>query len=170
MIRCFSRSDRCLGISGSAPTSAQLRIFFEIEDQMAATKRPVRVRLRRSPVRAKKWRVEVLGTGAHVDFGQSGAEDFTIHKDPFRMVRYLTRHAANIPASLKAASRVRDDGARTTQRALRVVSSRRERWGDADLAAAVRSAGFWSRWLLWSLPDLEAAKRLVHTRFGIEFV
>lgn len=31
----------------------------------------------------------------------------------------------------------------------------------------VRTAGFWSRWLLWSEPSMTSAKRLLYIRFGI---
>lgn len=136
----------------------------------------IRVRLRRSPNRLKKWRVEVLGAGKRIDFGQAGASDFTIHKDPARMLRYLLRHGAEMPATLRRAAkrepaRATDPtGATLVQKALDVRSSRRERWGDADVLEAIGHAGFWSRWLLWSLPDLAAAKALIARRFNVEFV
>lgn len=31
----------------------------------------------------------------------------------------------------------------------------------------VDTAGWWSRWLLWSAPSLQGAKRLIKKRFGI---
>ena len=131
---------------------------------------PIRVRLRRSPRRNKKWRAEVLGEKA-VDFGQAGASDFTIHKEPDRMLRYLIRHAADMPDSLKLKSKkgsTADDD--VVERALRVDSSRRERWGEDDLLRAIQTPGFWSRWLLWSLPDLREAKELIRRKFNVVFV
>jgi hypothetical protein len=95
----------------------------------------MKVKLIKSPKPEKKWRV-LFEDGKHVDFGQKGYSDFTIHKDPTRMKRYLTRH-----------------------------SGMGETWG----ARGVRTAGFWSRWLLWSKPSLRDAKRLVSNKFDIQF-
>ena len=39
----------------------------------------------------KKYRARIDGTKS-VYFGQAGASDFTIHKDPERKQRYLSRH------------------------------------------------------------------------------
>lgn len=39
----------------------------------------------------KKW-MAVFEDGHAVHFGQKGASDFTIHKDPERRQRYVTRH------------------------------------------------------------------------------
>jgi len=41
---------------------------------------------------------------------------------------------------------------------------RRETW----TRAGMYTAGFWSRWLLWSEPSLDAAKRLMARKFGIK--
>ena len=49
------------------------------------------VKLFKSPKTEKKWRV-VFENGSHVDFGQMGYSDFTIHKNPTRMKLYLGRH------------------------------------------------------------------------------
>ena len=40
----------------------------------------------------------------------------------------------------------------------------RETWTKAGLT----TAGFWSRWLLWSKPSMAAAIRLLATKFGIQ--
>ena len=93
----------------------------------------VTVHLYPSPRRGKKWRV-TFQNGKSVDFGQVGYADYTMHKDPARMKRYLVRHA------------------------------RHESWTDAQ------TAGFWSRWLLWSKPTLEGAKKLIRSKFKINFV
>jgi hypothetical protein len=95
----------------------------------------MKVKLIKSPKPEKKWRV-LFEDGKHVDFGQKGYSDFTIHKDPMRMKRYLTRH-----------------------------SGMGETWG----VRGVRTAGFWSRWLLWSKPSLRDAKRLMSNKFDIQF-
>ena len=127
----------------------------------------IRVRMTRPRNAAKKWRIEVVDTGKAVEFGQAGASDFTKHEDPARMVRYLVRHAGDVPDALK---RPGLEGKDIVRRALLVDRSRRERWGADDLARAVHSAGFWSRWLLWSHPSMPSAKRHLRDRFGIVFV
>lgn len=132
-----------------------------------APKPKIRVRLKRPHNSKKKWRIEVLDTGKAVEFGQAGASDFTIHGEPARMVRYLVRHAGDVPEALRRPGLKEQD---IVERALRVDRSRRERWGSDDLSRAVESAGFWSRWMLWSLPNLQEAKRLIQERFGVVFV
>jgi hypothetical protein len=94
-----------------------------------------KVILLKSPKKEKKFRV-VFSDGKHIDFGQVGYSDYTIHKDPKRMRRYLVRH------------------------------SHREQWG----LKGVHTAGFWSRWLLWSKPSLEEAKVLVQKRFNLKII
>lgn len=88
--------------------------------------------LTRSPKPEKKYRVTFMdGSGKHVDFGQKGYSDYTIHKDPVRMQRYLNRHA---------------------------------RMGENWSLKGKYSAGFWSRWLLWSRPSLRSAIASVSRR------
>jgi hypothetical protein len=96
----------------------------------------MKVTLRKSPKPEKKWRV-VFEDGSHVDFGQKGYSDFTLHKDPLRMKRYVHRH-----------------------------SGMGETWSKKGL----HSAGFWSRWLLWSKPSLPQAKRFVENKFHLTIV
>ena len=93
----------------------------------------MKVLLRKSPKPQKKWRV-LFENGTHVDFGQKGYSDFTLHKDPVRMKRYVKRH-----------------------------SGMGETWSKAGL----HTAGFWSRWLLWSKPSLEGARRYIQKRFKL---
>lgn len=95
----------------------------------------MKVLLIKSPKKEKKFRV-VFDDGRHVDFGQIGYSDYTLHKDKARMERYLTRHKRG-----------------------------HERWGPGG----VYTAGFWSRWLLWSKPSLTGAKGLMRKRFDITF-
>ena len=52
----------------------------------------MKVRLLKSPKPAKKWRV-IFENGTHVDFGQRGYSDFTLHKDPRRRRLYVQRHS-----------------------------------------------------------------------------
>ena len=83
----------------------------------------------------KKFRV-TLENGTKVDFGAKGYSDYTIHKDPERMKRYLARH------------------------------KKRENW----TRSGMNTAGFWSRWLLWSKPSLGGAKKLIEKKFSIDIV
>jgi len=100
-------------------------------------KQAVVVKLIKSPNPLKKWRVIFVPSKKHVDFGQKGYSDFTIHKDPLRMKRYLNRH-----------------------------SGMGETWESKGL----ETAGFWSRWLLWSKPSLESSKKFMSTKFKIKFI
>lgn len=52
----------------------------------------MKVVLTKSPKREKKFRAYFVESGRHVDFGQRGYSDYTIHKDEERMHRYLNRH------------------------------------------------------------------------------
>ena len=96
----------------------------------------MKVRLVKSPKPEKKWRVLFENPKGHVDFGQKGYSDYTIHKDSLRMKRYVKRH-----------------------------SHMGEHWG---LRNGVRTAGFWSRWLLWSKPSLKEAQKFIKQKFGIK--
>jgi len=53
----------------------------------------MKVRLIPSPKKEKKFRAIFVENGHHVDFGQKGYSDFTLHKDPVRMGRYVNRHS-----------------------------------------------------------------------------
>jgi hypothetical protein len=74
--------------------------------------------------------------GHRVSFGLKGFSDYTLHKDPERMKRYLTRHR------------------------------RRENW----TRSGAKTAGFWSRWLLWSSPSLNGARRKTEKVLGKKIV
>ena len=78
----------------------------------------------------------VFPDGAVVRFGRQGFSDFTKHKDPERMKRYLTRHRS------------------------------RENW----TRSGAKTAGFWSRWILWSSPSLMGAKRRTEKVLGKKIV
>ena len=94
-----------------------------------------------SPRSGKKWRV-TTPSGKNVDFGQDGASDYTIHKDPERKERYISRHAGDSSG----------------------LSSSRENWSKNG----TDTAGFWSRWLTWNLPDFMDSVRDIEKRFGIK--
>jgi len=96
----------------------------------------MKVILKKSPNPKKKFRV-VFDNDRHVDFGGKGYSDYTIHKDPSRMKRYLARHG---------------------------------RMGETWTKNGIKTAGFWSRWLLWSKPSMNEAKKLITRRYGVLFV
>ena len=93
------------------------------------------VRLRRATNGVHKFTAQ-FPDGPKVNFGRKGYSDFTIHKDPVRMKRYLTRHRS------------------------------RENW----MRAGAKTAGFWSRWLLWSEPNFQAALRRTQRVLGRKIV
>ncbi len=95
----------------------------------------MKIKLTKSLDPKKKFRV-TFPDGKKVDFGGAGYSDYTIHKDPVRMKRYLARHG---------------------------------RMGENWTKNGIRTAGFWSRWLLWSRPSMSEAKRLLSSRFGLTF-
>ena len=74
----------------------------------------------------------VFPDGKSISFGRKGYSDFTKHKDPQRMQRYLTRHR------------------------------KRENW----TRAGRYTAGFWSRWLLWSRPSFKSALKQTEKVLG----
>jgi len=120
----------------------------------------MRVELTPSPRRTKKFRV-TFSDGDHVDFGATGYSNYTKHGDAARMRSYVRRHGGDIPSNLEKTS----DARKIHAEMLKVDSSPIENWS----RSGVRTAGFWSRWLLWSMPTLEKAKRHVTRRFGIRF-
>lgn len=99
---------------------------------------PTAVLLKKSDRSGKKWMVIIDGKKTH--FGQLGAEDYTQHKDSERMKRYVVRHGGN-----------------------KADSERREKWNIDGL----QTAGFWSRWLLWSRPDFQEAINYMNKKFNL---
>ena len=142
-------------------------------EQFRTSHKPVDAWVFRSPRYQKKLRVVIPSRGVKIDFGQRGASDFTRHKDAARMLRYLRRHAARIGLKLESLSRDkrlnpakrntfdRSLYKKTIEQALSIGTGRREHWRDS------RTRGFWSRWLLWSLPSRTKAIRLIEKRFNL---
>lgn len=102
----------------------------------------MKVFLSKSPRPEKKFRV-TLEDGRKVDFGGKGYSDFTIHKDIERMRRYVIRHGGYGNLS----------------------RSNKEDWS----INGIDTAGFWSRWLLWSEPSMPKAKKFMENKFKIRF-
>ena len=111
------------------------------------------VKLIRSPNQLKKYRAIIYINSKkykYVDFGQYGASDYTIHKDYDRMIHYLSRHTHKTDWK--------------NVRSINLLRSSKEDWDN------IFTAGFWSRWLLWSLPSLRDAKKLISKKFRVQFV
>ena len=120
----------------------------------------IRVHLKKSPRIDKKFRV-TFENGRYVDFGARGYSDYTIHKDPVRMRSYVTRHGGFVPYMVQKQT----DPKLIHTNMLDVIRSDKENWGKTGFY----TAGFWSRWLLWSQPDLVSAKKTMTKKFGLVF-
>jgi hypothetical protein len=123
----------------------------------------MRVKLIKSPNPKKKYRA-IFEDGDTVDFGGKGYSDFTLHKNPLRMRSYLIRHGASpyISASLKKEKNPK----RVLNGLLNVSNSHLENWKPSG----IKTAGFWSRWLIWSVPSMNGAKKLMTQKFNIKFI
>jgi|TARA_B100000497_G_scaffold80703_1_gene90033 hypothetical protein len=121
----------------------------------------MQVKVVRSPDRKKKFRA-ILEDGRTVDFGARGYSDYTKHKTPSRMRSYVLRHGGRIPKRIIAER----DPKRIQTLMLGVNTSDREEWK----ITGIDSAGFWSRWYLWSYPDFGSVRKFMSKRFGIKFV
>jgi len=112
------------------------------------------IRLYKNTKGPKKFRVDIpvvgRGTERRVQFGQRGASDYTIHKNPLRMEQYVRRHGGQ-PTKFTDPTKVHETMLKRTK-------STKERWGRNGLY----TAGFWSRWLLWSQPSLRGAIRYMN--------
>jgi hypothetical protein len=53
---------------------------------------------------------------------------------------------------------------------MRRYLARHGRMGEIWSKRGIKTAGFWSRWLLWSEPSLEKAKKLISKKFGVVFI
>lgn len=118
----------------------------------------VSVYLEHSPNKSKKFRV-TFRDKTYVDFGATGYSDYTLHGDASRMRNYVSRHGGLIPKETK---NLRSEKS-IREAMLKVKRSSKEAWGKDGM----RTAGFWSRWLLWSLPDIDSAKQLIKDTFDI---
>jgi hypothetical protein len=117
-----------------------------------------RVEVAPSPRSDKKYRA-TLPNGTTVDFGQADASDYTVHKDPHRMLLYLRRHGG---VSAAEYARAREWPASRVHRHFHTRSkSSKEHWTDPT------TPGFWARWLLWSEPSLARAARRVQEVIGV---
>ena len=90
------------------------------------------MKLEKSTRDGKKYMVKY--DGATIHFGQLGASDYTINKNPKRKQAYISRH------------------------------QKRENW----TKSGIKTAGFWSRWILWNQPISPSANmKLVMNKFHL---
>lgn len=120
----------------------------------------MRVKITRSPNPKKKFRA-TLEDGRTVDFGARGYSDYTKHKNPSRMRSYVLRHGGQIPKSTIAERSPK----RIQNRMLAVTLSDKEDWK----MSGINSAGFWSRWYLWSFPSFREVEKFMSKKFGLVF-
>ena len=125
------------------------------------------VKLTKATDSKHKYTVKVSGsTGQHtVHFGQAGASDFTKHKDCRRMAFYVFRHGGirnGTNTWYNKALQGKDDD--IIEKVIEIDTSSKEHWSD------ITTAGFWSRWLLWSYPSVQQAKSFMEKKFKIRFI
>ena len=115
-----------------------------------------------------KYTVRVIGsTGQHtVHFGQAGASDFTKHRDARRMAFYVFRHGGirNGTDTWYKNVLMKEKDEDIIEKVIEIDTSSKEHWSD------ITTAGFWSRWLLWSYPSLAQAKSFMEKKFKFCFI
>ena len=111
--------------------------------------------LAKSPKKDKKFRV-TLSDGTRIDFGARGYTDYTKHKNPLRMRSYVKRHGGIVSKNIMTET----DPKKVHAKMLSVKKSVKEDWSDP------KTAGFWSRWLLWSFPTLSQARNYLTRLVG----
>ena len=117
----------------------------------------MKVKLVKSPKSTKKFRA-IFEDGSKVDFGARGYTDYTKHRNPLRMRSYVVRHGGVVPKKiLKETS-----PSKVHKMMMGVSRSTKENWSDP------KTAGFWSRWLLWSDPTLDGARKVIEQKFQIK--
>ena len=116
------------------------------------------VKLIKSPKKDKKFRV-IFPDERKVDFGAFGYSDFTKHRNPERMRRYVERHGGKIKKSIMSLT----DPEKIIKEMLSVDKSVKENWSKKGMY----TPGFWSRWYLWSFPFEKDIKKLLKKKFGI---
>jgi hypothetical protein len=121
----------------------------------------MRVKVIRSPNPRKKFRA-ILEDGRTVDFGARGYSDYTKHKNPSRMRSYVLRHGGQIP---RRTMEEKNPG-RIQNLMLNVTTSSSEDWA----LGGVDTAGFWSRWYLWSFPTFGGVRQFMKKKYDITIV
>lgn len=131
------------------------------------------VYISKSPKEDKKFQC-VVYSSTHkktLHFGSSNHSDYTLHRTPKRMLKYIQRHGAkNFKEMLKkhfnvtAVKDVPDDI--TNKDVLdfnNLDQSHKEDWQNPF------TAGFWSRWYIWSYDNIPEAEKFISETFNIKF-
>ena len=118
-------------------------------------------RLLKSPKDGKKYRI-ITPKNKTIDFGAEGYSDYTLHKDSKRMRFYVQRHGGVLPKQIKTITNLNE----IHKQMLKIKISTKENWGKNG----IDTAGFWSRWLLWSQPNIKNAKQFIETKFNIKIL
>ena len=95
-----------------------------------------------------------------INFGAKGYSDYTKHKNPKRMRLYIGRHGGKISQNIKNETNMTNIHIKMQK----VSISTKENWTKSGLI----TAGFWSRWLLWSEPNMSKAINLIENKFNIK--
>jgi hypothetical protein len=53
---------------------------------------------------------------------------------------------------------------------MRLYLKRHGKMGETWTIKGVKTAGFWSRWISWSSPTHEGAKKIIYKKFGIKII
>ena len=117
------------------------------------------IKIKKSPKQNKKHRV-IFEDKTHVDFGATGYSDYTLHKNPIRMRSYVKRHGGKIKPNLMNEI----DPQKIQKRMLNVTDSSKEDWSKNG----IKTAGFWSRWYLWSYPSRIKATQFIKKKFQLK--
>ncbi len=143
----------------------------------------LKIYLTKSPKSNKKFRIQYTQDGkvVKVDFGAAGMSDYTIHKDPSRMARYVARHGdgqegwnptvKRLMAKQKLLKKKKKNLSKAEMQTIHenmmsYNTSPKENWK----RSGIHKAGFWSRWLTWSEPSLQKAIRLINRKFKVKVV
>ena len=119
-----------------------------------------KVTIIRSPNSSKKFRA-IFEDGFYLDFGDAKYPDYTLHKKSDRMRNYIIRHGGKISKKIKSLK----DSENIRKVMLNVKESEKETW---NKKFGLKTAGFWSRWLLWSSPNMQDAKKLMEREFNLK--
>jgi len=112
--------------------------------------------LLKSPRDGKKYRI-ITPNNTKIDFGASGYSNYTIHKNPKRMRLYIIRHGG-----IMTQKTIKEGDLHNSF--LKITKSRKEEWSKTGM----NTAGFWSRWLLWSQPNIRKAKTFLENKYKIK--
>jgi hypothetical protein len=117
------------------------------------------IKIIKSPKSTKKFRT-VFEDKTYVDFGANGYSDYTLHKNPMRMRLYVKRHGGKIKKDLMNEI----NPSAIQNKMLNIIDSYKEDWS----ISGIKTAGFWSRWYLWSYPSRVKAKQFIEKKFKLK--